>query len=286
MSRPLAYIVAHAIALLASDSAHAQPSAYDLTADIAARTAQAHRDVGAGSPVATVEQVFVVATPGGALVGPTLTTTMALEAFFHDRFAHRPAEAISVYIFPGASPYQAYCRRDFGGPCPSGFGFYSFDERRIVINAEPGIGTLVHELVHPIMQHDFPEAPDWINEGIASLYECFAFPKKGEIRGVTNWRLPRLLGAMHSPKEHDDARMDRLFGMSDDTFRGKDEDLHYALARYLCQWLEHEGHLWPFYRAWRDGYVGDPTGEKAFTSVVGESPAEANDAWARWVRGL
>ena len=50
--------------------------------------------------------------------------------------------------------------------------------------------------------------------------------------------------------------------MSDATFRDDDESLHYAMARYACQWLDERGQLWSFYRAWRDDVTDDPTGER------------------------
>jgi hypothetical protein len=268
-----------------AESAHAA-APYDLAADIEQRIGEARADFGARAPVAPVEQVFVIATPGSGLGGPLHTATVVTEAFFHDRFSKRPAKAISVYVFASAAPYQAYCRRHLGAACVSPFGFYLPTERRIVLDAGPGIGTLVHELVHPIQQDDFPEAPDWLGEGIASLYECFALPKKGEIRGVTNWRLPRLRRALGSPVEKGDARIEKLFGLPDGEFRGPKEDLYYALARYLCQWLDQKGQLWPFYRAWRDRSADDPSGDTAFATVTGKTPREANDDFARWLRAL
>ena len=51
------------------------------------------------------------------------------------------------------------------------------------------------------------------------------------------------------------------------------------------RWLDAGGKLWPFYWAWRDGVLDDPSGEKAFMRVVGRTPAEANGDWARWVMG-
>jgi hypothetical protein len=58
------------------------------------------------------------------------------------------------------------------------------------------------------------------------------------------------------------------------------------MARYVCQWLDERDMLWPFYQRWRDTYDQDPTGEAAFRAVVGQSPAEAHPAWARWVKRL
>jgi hypothetical protein len=140
--------------------------------------------------------------------------------------------------------------------------------------------------VHPLLEADFPGAPIWLDEGIASLFEAPVMPRPGEIHGTKNWRLPRLRAALGSNKERDLARLDVLFGMSDERFRDADESLHYAMARYACQWLDERGKLWAFYRAWRDDAAHDPTGEKAFATIVGETPRAADEAWATWVRGL
>src|SRR5205814_1971965 len=126
-------------------------------------------------------------------------------------------------------------------------------ERAMVMNAGLGLGTLTHELVHPLVEADFPDAPTWLNEGIASLYEAPLLPRRGEVHGAKNWRHPRLLRALGDPRERARAAIDALFGMSDETFRDGDEDLHYAMARYACQWLDEKKALWDFYHRWRDG---------------------------------
>ena len=154
----------------------------------------------------------------------------------------------------------------------------------MVMNAGPGIGTLTHELVHPIVETDFPNAPDWINEGIASLYEAFSLPKPGEIRGNKNWRHPTVLAAVNAKKSY--ASVSALFGMSDKFFRGAHESANYATARYFCQWMDSQNKLWPFYQAWRDNYASDPSGEKAFRVTMGKTPSEVDAAWAAWVKAL
>jgi hypothetical protein len=164
------------------------------------------------------------------------------------------------------------------------YGFYQPGARAMVMNAGLGLGTLTHELAHPFYESDFPDGPTWLNEGIASLYEAPVIPKKGEITGAKNWRLPRLVRGLAG--EHDKATMPVLFGMPDATFRGAGEDLHYATARYLCQWLDQQHKLWPFYHAFRDHKADDPTGEKAFAQVMGKTPREAAPAWERWVKSL
>lgn len=261
---------------------------YDLAADVQARKAEAVRDLGKRTETDVIEGVFVVAAPGGkgALVGAIDVTRRSLAAYFNGRFRKRPEKAISVYLFPTSVPYEAYCQKRWQAPCTSPYGSYMHSDRRIVMNVGPGIGTLTHELVHPLVETDFPEAPDWINEGIASLFEQFHLPRPGEIRGSKNWRLPRLKQAMSSKSERELARVPALFGMTDDVFRGDKESLNYATARYLCQWLDQKNLLWPFYQRWRDDFEADPSGEKAFAAVVGKTPAEVHDEWARWVRAL
>ena len=57
------------------------------------------------------------------------------------------------------------------------------------MNIATGGGTLVHELVHPYVEADFPGAPPWLNEGLGSLFEQ-SDERDGYIVGLTNWRLP------------------------------------------------------------------------------------------------
>jgi len=263
-------------------------STYDLPADVARRSAEARQELGGRATVSTVEDVFVLVTPPGqgSLPSTVALTKSVLGAYFNGRFSKRPSQAISVYLFPGSAPYEAYCQKRWAAPCGTPFGFYRPDERRIVMNAGPGIGTLTHELVHPIVESDFPGAPTWLNEGIASLFEALALPAPGQVHGVKNWRHPRLLRALLSDKERDTASLPSLFALSDDAFRGPGEDLHYASARYLCQWLDQKALLWPFYQRYRDHHAEDPTGAASFLAVVGKTPAAANDEWTHWVKRL
>jgi hypothetical protein len=245
-------------------------STYDLPADVAHRSAEAKAELGTRATVSTVQDVFVLITPSGQATqaGTAELTKKVLRAYFNGRFSKKPSQAISVYLFPEAKAYEAYCQKRWATACGSPFGFYRPDERRIVMNAGPGIGTLTHELVHPIIETDFPGAPTWLNEGLASLFEALSMPAPGQIHGVKNWRHPRLLRALGSDKERDNASLPALFAMGDDTFRGPGEDLHYATARYLCQWLDQKGLLWAFYRRYRDHHVEDPTGAQSFLAVV------------------
>jgi hypothetical protein len=272
--------------------APSQPAApvYDREGDIAVRLQGAHKELGDRVPSSVVGDVFlVVGAPGwdGTSFDQSVSLVKrALGAYMNGRFKTRPQRAVTVYLFASAATYEGYCKTRWSEKCLSKYGFYRPDERKMVMNASLGLGTLTHELVHPIVEADFPTAPAWINEGIASLFEAPVIPRAGEIHGVKNWRHPRLLSAYGSAKERDAARLDAIFGMSDEVFRDDTEDLHYAMARYVCQWMDDQGKLWAFYQTWRDTVADDANGEKAFERVMGKPPREMHDSWAKWVRGL
>jgi hypothetical protein len=263
--------------------------AYDLSADQQRRARIAKDELGPKTVTTVVSDVFVVIGPpgwqGGQFEQSVGLMRSSMAGYMNGRFGKKPAQAISVYLFPNAKTYESFCARKYSAPCIAHFGFYQPGDRDMVMNIGLGLGTLTHEIVHPLVEADFPEAPTWINEGIASVFEQPVLPKPGEIHGGKNWRHPRLKRALSSV-ERDRARLDHLFGMSDETFRGDAEDLHYAMARYVCQWLDERGKLWPFYQRWRDNVRSDPTGQTSFTEVVGMTPAEAHVVWAKWVLAL
>ncbi len=276
---------ASAPASASAEAAAAEPPPpYDLAADLQARKETVRSEAGRGTAFQVVDDVFLVSAPSGSLGSSGFVAKQAIKAYFTGRFSTRPSAAVTVLLFDSATPYEAWCRAHGDSACSTPFGFYERASRTVVMNAGPGIGTLTHELVHPIVETDFPGAPAWIDEGVASLYEAFAFGKPGEIRGKKNFRWPGLRDALASDREH--ASLPALFALNDSEFRGEREGLNYALARYFCMWMDGQEKLWPFYRAWRDDRANDPTGEKALLQVMGKTPAELDAGWAGWVRAL
>lgn len=270
-------------------TAPAAEPAYDLAADRERRIRAAKDELGAKTITTNISDIFVVIGPpgwqGGSFDSSVGLMRSAMQGYMNNRFGKKPAKAISVYLFPEGKSYEAFCKKQYSAPCIAHYGFYSPQDRYMVMNIGLGAGTLTHEIVHPLVEADFPDAPTWLNEGIASVFEAPVITKPGEIHGVKNWRHPRLKRALTSAeKEH--ARLDVMFSMRDDVFRAENEDLHYAMARYACQWLDERGKLWAFYQRWRDTVATDPTGEKAFKEVVGMTPAEANPVWTKWTLAL
>jgi hypothetical protein len=61
--------------------------------------------------------------------------------------------------------------------------------------------------------------------------------------------------------------------------------MHRAMARATCQWLDAQGQLWPLYQGWRDSFATDHDGIATFTRVTGRAPTapEADADWRAWV---
>ncbi len=115
------------------------------------------------------------------------------------------------------------------------------------MNIATGGGTLVHEIVHPFMEANFPACPAWFNEGLGSLYEQCR-DEDGHIHGSTNWRLAGLQRAI---KEDRDLPFKTFCRLNTRQFYDDEQGVHYAQARYLCYYLQEQNKLRRFYQQFR-----------------------------------
>jgi hypothetical protein len=172
-------------------------------------------------------------------------------------FDKAPTEPITVLLFSDEPNYNHFAKQLFGDEGISVYGYYKSDQRTLVMNISTGGGTLVHELTHALIDFDFPQVPDWFNEGLASLYEqCRFLPNEAGLEGLPNWRLPGLQTAVREGRLRSLAQL-----IADDDFRGKDVGLNYAQARYFCLYLQERELLEEFYRRFRAAYDKDPRGQ-------------------------
>lgn len=71
-------------------------------------------------------------------------------------------------------------------------GYYNpADNLIMATGGRAGYGTLLHEMIHALMAADFPSAPAWLNEGMASLYERSRW-RNGRLEALPNWRMDRM----------------------------------------------------------------------------------------------
>jgi len=210
------------------------------------------------------------------------TVTRGAEALWGQYFVKKPTYPIRVYLFADKVSYDTYARALFGDADISPFGYYKPDKKALVMNIATGTGTLVHEMTHALMAPDFPDAPTWFSEGIASLYEQCRFAKGG-LTGMVNWRLPVLRAGQQKKTT---LPLAKLIATSREEFLDENLGVHYAQARYFCFYLQEHGKLVEYYRTFRDNYTGDPTGAKSLVKVLKKPVAEVEKDWLKWVKGL
>ena len=206
----------------------------------------------------------------------------AIERLEADFFDARPGKIIEIWLFRNERTYRRGAHKYFGDKPSTPYGYYSTEDDAIVMNIGPGAGTLTHEIVHPFIEADFPGAPSWLNEGLASLYERPS-DRSGRIIGLPNWRLPNLKRQIRNgtlPSIH------KLIGSTSDEFYAAPYD-SYAFARYLMLYLQEQGKLVTFYNQFRAARGKDPTGRATLAAVLGTDDLAAfQKRWMRWVLAL
>jgi hypothetical protein len=228
-----------------------------------------------------VEAPFVVVGDAGdtALARDSRTVRWAADHLEHDLFAARPRKILDVYLFHDAHSYEQGVKTLTGDAPDTPYGFYSRAHAGLFMNIATGGGTLVHEIVHPYVEADFPGAPAWLNEGLGSLFEQSA-EKDGHIIGLTNWRLAGLQKAL---ARGDAPSFSALAHMTDAEFYGDDSGAHYATARYLLFYLQQQGKLRDFYTAFRAARADDPSGYATLVATLASlGEKDMDDFRARW----
>ncbi len=200
-----------------------------------------------------------------------------------DYFPQQPDTIIDVWLFGSETSYLHHAKTLFGDEPDTPFGYYSPPANALIMNIATGGGTLVHEIVHPYVATNFPEAPPWLNEGMGSLYEA-CHEEDGQIHGMVNWRLPGLQRAI---SEDMVLTFEQLTALSEDAFYGDNSGIYYAHARYLCYYLEQKGLLRKLYHEFLANRATDPTGYETLKKVLGEPDmAEFEAQWEDYVMGL
>lgn len=211
------------------------------------------------------------------------TVKWAVDRLKQDFFTNDPKEILDIWLFKDEASYEKHTYLLFGDKPTTPYGYYSSSHKALVMNIATGGGTLVHEIVHPFMEANFPACPPWLNEGLGSLYEQCG-DVEGHIHGFTNWRLPGLQRAIRSGKV---PSFKTLMAMDGSAFYNDDRGTNYAQARYLCYYLQEKGVLVKFYREFHAQQKNDPSGYKSLQKVLAEGDMDAfKKKWEEFVLGL
>jgi len=233
-----------------------------------------------------IEKPFVVIgdeAPDRVRARAKQTVRWAVTLLKKDYFDKDPHHILNVWLFKDRDSYYTHATKLFGSKPTTPYGYYSSTNRALVMNIATGGGTLVHEIVHPFVESNFPKCPAWFNEGLGSLYEQ-SREHDGKIWGLTNWRLAGLQKAI---KAKDLPTFKQLTSQTDWTFYRSNRGNNYAQARYLCYYLQHHGKLRDFYKRYRDNHAKDPTGYDTLVEVLGEKDMDDfQRRWEQWVMQL
>lgn len=211
------------------------------------------------------------------------TVKWAVDKLKQDFFTKDPKDILDIWLFRDADSYERNTLTLFGEKPGTPYGYYSSTHKSLIMNISTGGGTLVHEIVHPFIEANFPECPPWFNEGLGSLYEQSG-EVAGHIHGYTNWRLPGLQAAIRAGKV---PSFRSLTALDAHAFYDEDKGTNYSQARYLCYYLQQRGLLIKFYREFHTHQKADPTGYRSLQKILATVDMRAfNQRWEKYVMGL
>lgn len=203
-------------------------------------------------------------------------TSRALAVQFFDI---PPTSPIAVVLCSTEDRFRE-CHRALGERDRHGYaGIYSRSERRIIVNIETGEGTLAHELTHALAHADHAELPEWLDEGLASLYEECEFSADGlRLIGLENWRGAALRQSLGQ------GQLQSVSDLASTEFAKQDPSLDYAHARYFCLFLQHRNLLEAFYRKSRTRHKSDPDGLASLCELMEtDDPRVIDRQFQKWL---
>ncbi len=203
-------------------------------------------------------------------------TERALNVSFFDEL---PTEPITIIAFAVETRFREFAQRIDRRKADSYYGYYLRPQRRVVVNVSTGGGTLAHELTHALAHFDFPQMPEWFDEGLASLFEQSEFTDHNRrLCGTDNWRVHHVLRALH------DNHLRPASELANGGLRTDYQAIDYAQARYLCLYLQDQQLLEPYYRKLRAQSSIDPTGWNTLAALLDfEKPADIDADFRRWI---
>jgi hypothetical protein len=263
--------------LFGLSTAHAAPTREQLDA----RAGELRKQLdGKGFTVVVTAPFVIVGDEGAARVRSRVNfVDWVVKLIEKDYFDKQPEKILVIWLFRNITTYKAGAKKFFDDEPTTPYGYYSSDDNALIMNIGPGAGTLSHELVHPYIEANFPDAPSWFNEGLASLYEQ-PREREGHMWGTTNWRLP---GLTEMIKKKTLPSLKDLLTTTRDGFYDAEYDA-YAYARFLCQYLQDHGKLREFYKAFRDDK--DHTGITSLEKITGEKLEDFQPVFDKWALSL
>lgn len=248
---------------------------------------------------------FVIASLSGHSRAQLAHIASVLESFLTfvtDRYAMQlPDRYVTIYLVPDPQSLRQAAVRIHGLDVSPGTIGYAFQEDLSVVAFVTGtaVGTVLHELVHLSVRGNYGDVPQWLDEGLAGLYEVSTIYADG-VYGEPNWRgevlkslwsrrptVERLIETPWFPFDVPEARSGNADIYSP---QGEDQVAFMATARYFNLFLERKGHLQAVYTAVRDrDFMAGQTPAAAAKAALektfgGASLARIDAEFAAWFR--
>ena len=213
------------------------------------------------------------------------TVELSIKTFKELFFKNNPKNITDIWILKDRDSYIKFNHAFLNSTGRDEVaGYYMKDKDALVLDITTGIGTIIHEMVHAFMDNNFPDAPVWFEEGLASLYEGTIVDEKG-LRGDLNWRLPWLKENLRADK------LGSFKALSDANVSEFYDDnrvaINYAQSRYFFYYLQDKGLLLEFYKTALENIKDDPTCYKSLQKVLKVKDMKVfNKEWKKYILGL
>jgi hypothetical protein len=158
---------------------------------------------------------------------------------------------IPIYCYNGEfsqdayGKFQEFCKTLHFRYPGQRIGYRNEYDNSIVAWCASGNGTLAHEFSHVLLHADFPDIPEWLDEGMASLQE--ETYDDGEF--ADNWRLA-YVKAYYAQTGRNLSLAEIVGDYQSDPLQNL---VHDCYARYLCMFLIKKNKLNTLYLNLRDG---------------------------------
>lgn len=193
-----------------------------------------------------------------------------------------PKTFVTVYMVPSSDDLIKHAERLHGLRVSRVTFGYSFRDDMSVIVAIPSeflIGTIMHEFFHLAVRSNFGDIPQWLDEGMAGLYEVSKFQGE-EVLGIPNWRGKVLASLMHRRPTIKQLVVSDWFAFEQVELAKPLQSDQYnesppaeqmaamlATARYFTFYLQHEGKLNPVFQDLQKLTPGSGSGKPAEDSI-------------------
>jgi hypothetical protein len=234
--------------------------------------------------------------------------------FFEQEYGMRkPDDFITIYAATSDTKFNALAKKVHGVEVGITMGIigYSIPEDMSIVAMLPNwnsklYGTLKHELFHLMMRSEFGDAPPWLEEGMAALYEE-SYQKENKVVGKQNWRedilrgrftcrptLKKLLemnwmefSGMSSSADYIDP-----YDISPITDCHSDVGVIHATARYFILYLQNKGKLSEVYNKMKvieivdESEIKQPDARSVLEQSLSMSIDEINQDFTSWFKNL